>query len=224
MKALPALLTSSVEDLFQQIHKCSRYYSYFQIDIADGEFVPNTTVSIEDIYQYLESEHTSSIYHSCIFDFHLMVMNPEEQIEKLVGLQKSIPIKNVFIHQKLNPPLRSIMDRFSEFTIGLVLNPEDSVNDLVHDYPLNSIPAIQIMSVNPGFQGSPFLEETLDKIEQLRKNNYKYEIFLDGGVNNKTLPVIKSKPFRPDFVGIGSYISQAENLKDRVQEIQDLIQ
>jgi ribulose-phosphate 3-epimerase len=223
MKVLPALLTSSVEDLFQQIHKCSRYYSYFQIDIADGEFVPNSTISINDMHTYLESEHTSSIYHSCIFDFHLMVINPEEQIEQLVDLQKAIPIKHVFIHQKLKPPLKTIMERFSEFTIGLVLNPEDSVNDLVHDHPLNSIPAIQIMSVNPGFQGNPFMEETLDKIEQLRKNNYKYEIFLDGGVNDKTLPVIKSKSFVPDYVSIGSYISQAENLKERVKEIETLI-
>ncbi|MFW5703534.1 MAG: hypothetical protein ACOCXQ_01755 [Patescibacteria group bacterium] len=223
MEILPALLTLHVTDLFQQIHKCSRFYNYFQIDIADGQFVPNTTVSLDEIGTYLYEENGASIYHSLVFDFHLMVNDFEPDLHRLVNLQQRIPIKTALIHVQRKPDIYRLHKEFPMFGIGLVLNPEDEVSELVKNYDIASIPAIQIMSVNPGKQGNPFIPEVLSKVEQLRKHNYRNEIMIDGGVNDKTLPLIISQNEVPDYAGIGSFISKAENLESRVREIDELI-
>lgn len=224
MKVLPALLTDSVYDLFQQIHKCSRYFSYFQIDIADGQFVPNTTVSLDDIAEYVQEENSSEIYHPLVFDFHLMVEDYQSHLEKLVALQRAIPIKSVFIHLGVKPDYKALQKQYDMFTIGLVLNPEDTVTQLTQTTPLKQLRSVQIMSVNPGFQGAPFVQESLNKIDQLREQNYKKEIYLDGGINAKTLPVIMNRANRPDYAGIGSYISKADHLGKRVKEIESFLQ
>jgi pentose-5-phosphate-3-epimerase len=79
------------------------------------------------------------------------------------------------------------------------------------------------MSVNPGFQGSPFLPEMLNKIEQLRNIGYRKEIFLDGAVNEKTISVILSKKYRPDFICPGSYLTKAKDLEKNVEYLRELI-
>jgi pentose-5-phosphate-3-epimerase len=114
--------------------------------------------------------------------------------------------------------------QFPTLTIGLVINPEETVQNFTTYHTLSKVPFIQIMSVNPGFQGSPFLSYTLDKIEQLRNMNYRFKIYLDGGINKKTLPVIISKQFPPDVIGPGSYISKADDIQGRVEELNRLLE
>ena len=223
MKAIPALLTNDVIDLFQQIHKCSRYFSYFQIDIGDGVFVKNKTVSLPQIREYLQDEHSSSIYHSCIFDFHLMVQDYLAHFEDLVTLQQFIPINAVFVHAGVNPDIPLLQKTYEQFSIGLVLNPEDTVAACAKEYNLKKIPAVQIMTVTPGVQGNPFQPDMLNKIDQLKKIGYKGQIFLDGSVNAKTIPVICDRANKPDVVGIGSYLSKAADLEKRVKELEKLL-
>lgn len=75
------------------------------------------------------------------------------------------------------------------------------------------------MSVIPGAQGKPFIEYTVNKVEQLRVLGYRSNIFLDGAVNNKTLPIINSYKFKPDFICPGSFLAKAkeEELPKRVK-------
>ncbi len=221
---MPALLTDTVHDLFSQIHKCSRFYHAFQIDIADGQFVPNTTVTLDEILAYLEAENSAHIYHSCVFDLHLMVNDYETELDKVAALQSFIPIQTVYIHLGTNPPYKKLKRRYPMISIGLVLNPEDTVTQLIEHTPLSSIDSIQIMSVNPGFQEASFIPDVLNKIDQLKNKNYKSQIALDGGINKKTLPVILDRDHRPDILGIGSYISKAEDIEKRVEEINRLIE
>jgi len=78
------------------------------------------------------------------------------------------------------------------------------------------------MSVTPGVQGNPFLEETLNKIEQLRLLGYRKEIFLDGAVNEKTIPVILSKKYQPDFICPGSYLTKTKSLEENVKYLKEI--
>lgn len=223
MKAIPALLTNDVIDLFQQIHKCSRYFSYFQIDIGDGNFVKNKTVTLANIREYLQDEHSSSIYHSCNFDFHLMVEDYMAHFEGLVTLQQYIPINAVLVHAGVNPDLATIQQNYDQFSLGLVLNPEDTVADVAKRFDIKSLPLIQIMTVTPGVQGNPFLPEMLNKIDELKALGYTGKIYLDGSVNSKTIPLICDRKNRPDVVGIGSYLSKAEDLEKRVKDLEKLL-
>ena len=220
MQTVPSILEKTPEDLFFQINKLSPYFSHFQIDIADGIFVPNKTVQIEEIKDSLNKD---SLYKDCLlFDFHLMVFDFEKDITKLNQLKKLINIKNIFIHYSAIKNFKLKISNLSPIPIGLTLNPEDQVDNLTNHYSLKQIPLIQIMSVIPGVQGNPFLPEMLNKIEQLRDIGYRKEIFLDGAVNEKTIPVILSKKYQPDFICPGSYLTKTKTLKKNVKYLSEL--
>ena len=215
MQICPSILEPTVDALLSSINYLSPFYKYFQIDIADGIFVPNKTVQIEEIKDSLIKDCLNK--DSLSFDFHLMVSDFEKDIDKLNDLKKLINIKNIFIHYSAIKDFTIDISKLSPIPIGLTLNPQDQVSDLESHYNLKDLPTIQIMSVTPGVQGNPFIPETLNKIEQLRVLGYRFKIFLDGAVNDKTLPYINKQKFKPDVVCPGSFLTKAKDLKANVK-------
>ena len=222
MKIIPSILEKDTTSLFYQINKLAPYFSRFQIDITDGIFVPNKTVQIEDISEFIEGSAKTDPYKNLSFDFHLMVKDYETEIKKLEKLKRFIKINLILIHISVTINYQLSTINFSSIPIGLTLNPQDQVDDLARQYRLKQIPSIQIMSVIPGLQGNPFIPETLKKIEQLRLLGYRSNIFLDGAVNKKTVPMILSRKYQPDFVCPGSYLTKAKNLIENVEYLKKL--
>lgn len=224
----PSILEATADDYSKTIKKLSLYFNYFQIDITDGIYVKNKTAAIDDILKTLTNHQPLTTNYQ--FDFHLMTKNYENDIEKIFQYKNKINIKNIFIHYDLKPAKTLIQPPITNhqplttnhqppINIGLVINPQDEIDDLAKNYNLNSISIIQIMSVNPGAQGNPFIENTLKKIEQLRILGYRNKIFLDGGINDKTIPFILRQKFLPDVICPGSFLAKAKNeteLKKRV--------
>jgi len=222
MQTVPSILEKNSQDLFFQIDRLSKYFPRFQIDIADSIFVPNKTVQIEEIITFMEGSVKTDPYKNLSFDFHLMVKDYEKEIGKLERLRNLLKINYIFIHFSAIINYRLAISNFFSIPIGLTLNPQDQVDNLTSYYPLNTIPYLQIMSVNPGFQGSPFLPETLTKVERLRQLGYRKEIFLDGAVNEKTIPIILSKKYQPDFICPGSYLTKTKTLEENVEYLNKL--
>ncbi|MFA5770161.1 MAG: hypothetical protein WC894_01540 [Patescibacteria group bacterium] len=227
MQICPSILEPTTDGLLFQINKLSSYIKYFQIDIADGIFVQNRTLQIDDIFDSLQSNNfknfiTLQTLKTLSFDFHLMVSDFKSDINKLNDLKKIINIKNIFIHLSAIKNFKLKIKNLSPLPIGLTLNPQDQVEDLTSHYDLNAIPCIQIMSVIPGVQGNPFLPNTLKKIEQLRVVGYKSKIFLDGAVNDKTLPIINKLKYKPDVICPGSFLTKAKDLKKNVKYLKSL--
>jgi ribulose-phosphate 3-epimerase len=214
MEIIPSILEPTASDYQKTLLKLSPYFSHFQIDIADGIYVDNQTASIDEIIQILTDKKFSHL----AFDFHLMVKDYQTHIDKLKKLKDTIHIKNVLIHFDLYPNYSLLTTHYPLLSTGFVLNPQDQVSELADKYNLKNIQSLQIMSVNPGRQGQPFLPETLKKIEQLRLLGYRNKIFLDGGVNEKTIPQILAQKFLPDVLCPGSFLTKAgqENLSKRV--------
>ncbi len=215
MIVFPSILEKTPEALFNQIKKLSKYYSHFQIDIADGIFVNNKTVQIEEIISSFKRSNVLIFKHSS-FEFHLMVKDYKTDIKKVLELKKIININTVLIHAFLSPNVKHLISNIEDLSFGLVLNPEDSVETIKTKYDLQKVPIIQIMSVIPGAQGNPFIPETLQKVEQLRNANYRNKISLDGGINAITIPFILSQKILPDILCPGSFLTKAENLEERV--------
>lgn len=220
MYIIPALLNTSQDEFSTQLTNLSKYFNHFQIDIADGVFVPNTTIQVDEIRSAL-SVHGSSL-GNIFCDFHLMVNDYEAEIKKLQSLSQQIKTESIFIHLSLLPDYERLTMNYESFSFGLVLNPEDTVESLAKSYDLTKLKHIQIMSVNPGFQGAPFIPETLKKVEHLRLKYYRNKIYLDGGINEKTLPTIMEQKYKPDVLCIGSYLTKAENLGERVLHLQSI--
>ena len=213
MNIAVSLYEKTAQDLINQINKLSPYFSSFQIDISDGIYAPNKTVQIEEIISNIYD--LGSMIYDLTFDFHLMVNDYKTELKKIISLKDKINIGNILIHYSLKPHLQSLITNY-KLPSGLVLNSQDQVENLVKDYDLQKIPIIQIMTVQTGAQGNPFLPENIKKIEQLKKVGFSGKIFLDGGINEKTLPIILSKKYQPDVLCVGSYLTKSSDLKSNI--------
>ena len=223
MNVIPTLLTTTREEFIQQLHLFQKPFPRLQLDIADGILVPNKTVQIEEIIEMIENNEVN-IAEDTSFDFHLMVQSYATELQKIQKIaEKNIKIGVILINAKLKPDIKALTAQYPQLTIGLDINPEVNITVVEQQYNLSEIKAIQIMSVNPGFQGSPFLPEVLEKIVQLKNNDYRFPIFMDGGINGNTIPVIMAKEHRPDFLCIGSYLTKAgDQLEERISWLKSL--
>ncbi|MBI2051347.1 hypothetical protein HYT33_01150 [Candidatus Roizmanbacteria bacterium] len=217
MEVIPAILPKTKEELDAQLKALSPFFSSFHIDIADGEFVPNKTADIKDLISTIQQ------YNHIAIDFHLMVFDYNREFPKIRSIGQLAPVKHVIVHFKLFPEKEIFEEGNYPFVVGVALNPDEEVKTLATNYELKTIPFVQIMSVNPGFQGSSFIKETLNKVEQLRLLDYRNKIFLDGGINEKTIPLILSEQYHPDILCVGSYLTRTENISERVTRLQTLL-
>lgn len=222
MKIIPTLLTTTTEEFIEQMELFQKNYSRIQLDITDGKLVPNLTVQIEEMIELIKNGKVTVSPH-VIFDFHLMVHNYELELEKIVQLQElGMKVNLSLINADLHPDIPTLNPKY-QFAIGLDIFPKVTIDEMARHYDLNYVPSIQIMTVNPGFQGSPFLPDMMQKIEQLRTQDYRGEIMIDGGVNHVTIPTITSKAYKPDFLCIGSYLTKAGELfEKRVKDLKEL--
>lgn len=211
MKVIPTLLVKTPGELIQQINKLEPYFQHFQVDIADGKFVPEKTITLEDLFNISGLSAQSTLF----FDFDLLVDDVTTALNEIDKLAHQIKVDIIFIHN---------LDSFNlQPNAGIAIDPQISVDTIKQKFDLNSISVIQIMSVIPGAQGRAFIPETLYKIEQLRKAGYRSKIYLDGGINNETIPVILEKEYRPDVICVGSYLTHAENVEERVKQLNAFI-
>ncbi|MCA9371777.1 hypothetical protein KC726_02660 [Candidatus Woesebacteria bacterium] len=222
MQAIPTLLTTSKEEFETQILLFQTYFSRIQIDVADGQLVSNTTTSIEDIKTLIASG-TIALSKELVLDFHLMVADFHGALSHIASLKEfGVNINCVLVNASLKPQIKELENTYG-FSIGLDIFPQTEVKELAQQYDLNEVPAVQVMTVNPGFQGSPFLPGMLKKIIELRKYGYEKEILIDGGVNENTLPTILQQTELPDVLCIGSYLTKAgDELTKRVENLRKL--
>jgi ribulose-phosphate 3-epimerase len=222
MKVIPTLLTLTKAEFIHQMDLFQKHFPRIQLDIADSTLVPNRTVQIPEMIECVENGDVT-INPDGIFDFHLMVEDYMSHCESIRTLsQKGMKIGVVLVNAKLHPDLTSLKNRYG-FDFGLDIFPEIQIADVATEHDLTSVPVIQVMTVHPGFQGSPFLPEMLMKIEQLRNGNYKDTVMIDGGVNDNTLLIITQTPYKPDYLCIGSFLTKAEDKFDtRLESLQKL--
>lgn len=215
-------MESSPESLVYQIRHLAAFFPVFQIDVTDGTITPNKTPLTRDLIPLLDSI-PFALRERITFDYHLMTSEYEREIADIVTVSKKVQVRNILIHSELSPNYYLLAENFPQFTFGAVLNSEDNVYEVMKNYEINSFPIIQFMTVHIGYQGNPFIEEVLTKIEQLRKTGYRGKIFVDGGINKETLMKIFSRTFLPDVLCIGSYLTHSDNVARDAEYLFDLL-
>ena len=201
MDIVLTLLELSTQSVFDDVKRFSPYLNRFQLDVADGIFVPTVTAHPKDYLDELPKEKN-------IYDFHLMVLNPASYLEYIIKLNQAI-LGIVLVHSAIHPNINKLRSLYPTLTFGLVINADEDVNLVTKTYKLNDFPVIQVMTVHNGYQGGQFLSTSLNKIEQLRNLYYRNKVFIDGGVNENTIKDICKAPFRPDTLCVGSYLIKA---------------
>ena len=202
---IPAIIAKNQEELDLGIKKVQNFSKIIQLDFMDGVFVPNHSIDFDFKIPKI----------NCFFEAHLMLKNPLDWIVKNFS-----KVDMILTHYEAlsNPQMVIDFVRNEGKKIGFVLNPETSVDELF-DY-LDQLDQILIMTVNPGFYGSPFLPEIVNKISELREIAPKLDIEVDGGITDKTIDIVDEAGANM-FVS-GSYILKSKNIKqafDRLNKI-----
>lgn len=175
-------------------------------DLMDGIYVPNSTFDINEFPKLFEGIKKA-------IDVHLMVINPESYIEKLVKLNTNI----IFFHPNSTKDpdalIKFIKDNNKK--AGIVINPTEDVKDFI-EY-LEYVDAVLIMSVEPGKGGQHFLKETLVNYELIKeqKKNHLFELYVDGGINDETISYVKDA----DGIISGSFICNSDDFENQINKL-----
>lgn len=191
----PSLMTMDLDQFREQITFLDTHADSLHIDIMDGHFVPNLSLSPWFIQ---ETRKLTTLPMSA----HLMVEDPTFWTEELIKIACEIICLPA---EKLNGIAFRLIDRIHDAGLkaGVVLNPETPL-ETIFPY-IHLLDKVTIMTVDPGFAGQRFLTEMLAHIVTLRQlreeKGYRYEIELDGSTNRAHWKVIHDA--RPDVYVIG---------------------
>jgi ribulose-phosphate 3-epimerase len=182
IKIAPSIVSADLGYLAGQVRQCEAAgANYIHIDVMDGRFVPAITIG----WPIVEAIRRNT---NLVLDVHLMVVEPEKQIERFMEAGGDI----INVHVEAATSLRQIIEDVHTRgkQAGVCLNPGTPVSAL--DEVLPEIEQVMVMSVNPGASGQAFIEDALPKVEHFRRvidaNGYRAQIEVDGGVKPGNAP------------------------------------
>lgn len=190
-RVIPAILTDDPKTLEKIVHQAESFTNYVQFDIMDGLFVPSHSISYENL---------ANLSTKLSWEAHLMVQSPENYLE---AFKKAGAEKVVFHYEATVSPRDTISrSRTLGLKVGLAVNPETPVPAIL---PLVAeVDSVLFLTVNPGFYGSQFIPEVLDKVAELRRRQPVVEIGVDGGIKESN--IVQVARAGADTIYVGSAI------------------
>jgi len=199
----PSVLAADFANLQRDVEMINNSAAdWFHIDIMDGVFVPNISFGMPVLAAI--NKHAKKT-----IDVHLMIVDPDRYIETFKNLGADILTVHYEACTHLHRSLQAI--KAAGMKAGVAVNPHTNVA-LLEDV-INDIDLVCIMSVNPGFGGQSFIENTYKKVQQLKeiivRNNATTLIEIDGGVTDKNAAdLVKAGA---DVLVAGSFVFTAQD-------------
>ncbi|HAS59773.1 MAG TPA: ribulose-phosphate 3-epimerase [Algoriphagus sp.] len=213
-KIAPSILAADFANLQRDVEMLNESDAdYIHVDIMDGLFVPNISFGIpvtEAIHRHARKP----------LDVHLMIMDPDNYLEAFKNAGASIISVHYEACKHLNRSLQAI--RQLGIKAGVAINPHTPV-ELLSD-SLEMLDLVCIMSVNPGFGGQKFIENTYSKVSRLKEmidtKGSETLIEIDGGVNLDNAP--KLMEAGADVLVAGSFVFNSSNPKETISELKNI--
>jgi ribulose-phosphate 3-epimerase len=186
---------------------------WFHIDIMDGVFVPNISFGMP-VLKAIAKHATKPL------DVHLMIVNPDQYIETFEALGSAV----LTVHYEACDHLHRTLQKIKScgMKAGVALNPHTPISVL--ESIIKDIDVVCIMSVNPGFGGQSFIEETYSKVRALKalitEKGSTALIEIDGGVTNKNAKQLVDAG--ADVLVAGSYVFGAEDPMKTIEGLKSL--
>jgi ribulose-phosphate 3-epimerase len=185
---------------------------WFHIDVMDGVFVPNISYGMP-VIDAINKVATKTL------DVHLMIVDPDRYIETFKKVGADILTVHYEACTHLHRTIQSI--KANGMKAGVALNPHTSVN-LLNDVLLD-LDLVLIMSVNPGFGGQSFIDNTYQKIKSLvhlrETLGADFIIEIDGGVNSTNAP--KLIEAGADALVAGSFVFKSANPTQTIEDLKN---
>ncbi len=190
-RVVPAILTDSANTLETMVRQAEAFTTYVQFDIMDGQFVPSRSITWK---------HLAGLPMKLEWEAHLMVKHPEDYLGKF---RKAGAQKVIFHYEAAASPHEVIsLARSLGLKVGLAINPPTPNSAIL---PLaGEVDSVLFLSVAPGFYGSKFKPEVLDKIIEFRSLQPGKETGIDGGIKEANIAQVARSGV--DTIYIGSAI------------------
>ena len=190
---------------------------YFHIDVMDGEFVENNTVSLMTEY----AEYLNSITNVPL-DVHLMVKDVMEFIKSFLVFEP----RNITIHYETAATKEQLLEwiqyiKDNNCKVGISIKPDTEVEEIYSVLPY--VHTILIMTVEPGKGGQELIADTIEKISKLKKyideNNIEIDIEADGGINTENVKLLQEAGC--DIVVAGTSIIKSNDFKETIKKLKN---
>ncbi|WP_438963135.1 ribulose-phosphate 3-epimerase [Nonlabens sp.] len=211
----PSVLAADFANLQRDVEMINQSDAdWFHIDIMDGVFVPNISFGMP-VLRDIAKHATKTI------DCHLMIVDPDRYVKTFADLGCDILTVHYEACTHLHRTLQLIKSHGMK--AGVALNPHTSV-DLLKD-TIQDIDMVCLMSVNPGFGGQSFIENTYDKVSQLKEiidqKGCETLIEIDGGVTNKNAKQLVDAG--ADVLVAGSYVFKSDDPTATVKDLRAMV-
>ena len=211
----PSVLAADFANLQRDIEMINKSEAdWFHIDIMDGVFVPNISFGMPVL-------KAISKYATKTIDVHLMIVNPDKYINTFANLGANILTVHYEACTHLHKTIEAI--KTAKMEVGVALNPHTPI--AVLEDVITELDLVCIMSVNPGFGGQLFIENTYKKVRQLKqliafsKSSCKIEI--DGGVTNKNANALIEAG--ADVLVAGSFIFKSDTPETTIANLKKTV-
>lgn len=210
----PSLLSADFSNLISDIEMLNQSEAdWFHVDVMDGVFVPNISFG-QPVIKHIKK------YAKKPLDVHLMIVDPDRYFKDF----KEVGADILTVHYEACTHLhRSVQSMKSlDLKAGVVLNPHTPISvleDIIQDLDL-----VLLMSVNPGFGGQKFIENTYQKISTLKnlidKKDSKCMIEIDGGVTLDNAPKLLS--CGADVLVAGNTVFGSQNPSETIKKLKHI--
>ncbi len=210
----PSLLAANFIDLKSDIEMInSSDADWLHMDIMDGVFVPNISFGFPVL------EAVSKVCKKPL-DVHFMIVHPERYIAQTAKTGAMMMNVHYEACTHLHRTIQEIHD--AGMKAGVTLNPSTPVSCL--EDIIGDVDMVLLMSVNPGFGGQKFIENTISKAQRLRRlvseSGSKALIEVDGGVQDETAPRLVAAGV--DVLVSGSYVFRAQDPHEVIRQLKRL--
>ena len=214
-KIAPSILSADISTLGEDIKMLDLGGAdWIHIDVMDGHFVPALTFGPNVVV-------AAKANTDLPLDVHLMVEEPEKMIDGFVEAGADW----ISVHAEATKNIHRVMQEIKaqDVNAGVVINPGTPVSFIESILPI--VDLVLVMTVNPGAGGQKFIDEMVQKIENLAdlrtKNSYDYVIQVDGGINNDTIKICHEAG--ADVFVAGSNVFGAPSPQEQIKTLKNLV-